>query len=129
MTAVAAATAVAPAELTAFVDQLTILLRGCQRGPVEVLDKPLAELLRERLGPRVSETPVRSPAVVIDTSGSPERIRDGLQRLADLGTLVLSSRPGGEVSMNLYADLHLRSLSIVVIVAPDSLGQAARQQR
>jgi hypothetical protein len=118
---VTAAAPVAPPELTAFADQLTVLLRGCRPGPVEVLDSRLAELLRERLGPRVNETPLRSPAVVIDTSGSPERITDALRRLDDLGTLVLSSRPGGEVSMNLYADLHLRSLSIVVSAAPDSL--------
>jgi hypothetical protein len=125
----AATAAVTPAELTAFVDQLTILLRACQRGPVEVLDNPLAALLRRRLGPRVSETPVRSPAVVVDTSGSPERIRDALQRLEDLGTLVLTRGVGGEVSMNLYADLHLRSLSIMVVAAPDSLGPAASQRR
>jgi hypothetical protein len=124
VTAIAPRAALTPADLAEFVDQLAVLLQSCPGGTVEVPgDEPLAGLLRERLGPRVSAVRAQSPAVVIDTSGSPEGIKDALRRLDDLGTLVLT-RGGGDVSLNLYADLHLRSLSIVAVATPEGLWAA-----
>jgi threonine dehydrogenase-like Zn-dependent dehydrogenase len=108
---------VTAAALDALVERLLELLRTCRDGPVEVVgDDPAAESLRERLRERVDggSASDRSPAVVIDASGSPDRIRDALRRLEDLGTLVLTrSVQGGGVSVNLYADLHFRSLTVI----------------
>jgi threonine dehydrogenase-like Zn-dependent dehydrogenase len=63
---------------------------------------------------------VPRPAVIIDTSGSPERIKQALRRLDDLGTLVLTRAVGDDVSLNLYDDLHFRSLTIMGVMATSS---------
>lgn len=97
------------------VGRLVKVLQACPSGPVEVLgDDVLAGLLRKRLGARVSPTIVESPTVIIDASGSSERIEDALRRLDDLGTLVLTRKVhGGQASVNPYTDLHFRSLTII----------------
>jgi threonine dehydrogenase-like Zn-dependent dehydrogenase len=105
----------------ALVERLLELLVSCRAGPVEVVgDDLVARSLRERVpasvgvgDPGVSADP--KPAVVIDATGSPDSIREALHRLRDLGTLVLT-RPmdrGAAVNMNLYTDLHFRSLTVV----------------
>jgi len=75
----------------------------------------LADALRSRLGPRIApeHDPVRA---VIDTTGDPEVIAASLARLDDLGTLVLA-RPAtpGPAALDLYADLHVRGLTVVGI--------------
>lgn len=79
--------------------------------PVEVIgDGPVAERLRTAVG-RAGDGPLQ---VVVDTTGDPERIADALERLDDLGLLVLAGplHPG-QVSMDLYADLHVRGLTVV----------------
>jgi hypothetical protein len=116
VTAVAATAAFGHAGLTESVEQILEFLDTCMRGRVEVVgDGPLAETLRDRVGTGDGAKQARAPTVIIDTTGSPERIRDALRRLNDLGTLVLAHEvSGGDVSMNLYADLHLRCLTIKV---------------
>lgn len=100
-------------------EQVISRLPGRPRGPVEVLgDGLLAETLRERLGALDGAQGERSPALIIDTSGSPQRIKEALRRLDDLGILVLTRGVGGDVSVNLYADLHFRSLTVIGVMAP-----------
>jgi hypothetical protein len=92
-------------------------------GPVEVVgDGQLADTLRARLGlgSATDRGPAPRPAVIIDTSGSPEWIKQALRRLDDLGTLVLTRAVGGDVSLNLYDDLHFRSLTIMGVMATSS---------
>jgi hypothetical protein len=102
----------------ALVERLLELLGTCRAGPVEVVgDDPVARSLRERVPVAVGGAGDvdGSPAVVIDASGSPDSIQEALHRLRDLGTLVLT-RPldrGGAVNVNLYADLHFRSLTVI----------------
>jgi threonine dehydrogenase-like Zn-dependent dehydrogenase len=104
----------------ALVEQLLQLLRTCPSGPVEVIgDDELAVSLGERLPERRVEVSAISPAVVIDASGSPERIRDALRRLRNLGTLVLTCTVLGGVVTNLYVDLHLRSLTIIALTSQE----------
>ena len=79
--------------------------------PVEVLGEGAAAAqLREALG-RPGDG---RPAVVVDTTGDPARIADALERLDDLGTLVLAGpTPSGPVPLDLYSDLHVRGLTVV----------------
>ena len=83
-------------------------------GPVEVTGEgDLAATLRARLGPRNAAAPERVPAV-IDTTGEPAAVATALARLADLGTLVLAGPPpAAPVALDLYADVHVRGLTIV----------------
>lgn len=75
-----------------------------------------AESLGRCLPERVVRASTTSPAaVVIDASGSPERIREALRRLDNLGTLVLACGVVGWIITNLYTDLHLRGLTIVAV--------------
>ena len=54
------------------------------------------------------------PAAVVDTTGDPERIREALSRLDDLGTLVLAGELAeGALELDLYPDVHVRGLRIV----------------
>ena len=104
---------------SALVEQLLWLLRTCPNGPVEVIgDDDLAASLDERLPERKVEVSTTSPVVVIDATGSPERIREALRRLDNLGTLVLACGVLGGIITNLYTDLHLRSLTIVAMTSP-----------
>jgi hypothetical protein len=89
--------------------------------PVEVAGNGLlAHLIRAPLGGRATiglgEGP---PVAVVDTSGSPARIADALRRLDELGTLILAGQARGrDLTLNLYTDLHRRSLTITGVPAP-----------
>jgi threonine dehydrogenase-like Zn-dependent dehydrogenase len=88
-------------------------------GPVEVLGETgLADAVRVRLaetqGPRGGR-----PAAVIDTTGEPRHIEAALRRVADLGTVVLAGPlPSGPVQLDLYADLHVRGLTVIGVPSP-----------
>ncbi|HEV2787171.1 MAG TPA: hypothetical protein VGV67_12315 [Solirubrobacteraceae bacterium] len=83
-------------------------------GRVEVTgDGELAAALRSRLGSRAARGP-DAPQAAIDTTGDVATIADTLARLADLGTLVLAGPPpAAPVALDLYADVHVRGLTIV----------------
>jgi hypothetical protein len=78
-----------------------------------------AALRAERAGPAAGEP----PAVVVDLTGDPERIRDATRRLADLGTLVLGRDPAAPCDLDLYPDVHVRGLRLVG--APPAVGVRA----
>lgn len=97
------------------------LLRGQPAGPVEVAGNGLlARMVRVLLGSRAASEPGDVPPVaIVDTSGSPERIADALRRLDELGTLVLAGQASGsDPRLNLYTDLHRRSLTVAGVPAP-----------
>jgi threonine dehydrogenase-like Zn-dependent dehydrogenase len=83
-------------------------------GLVEVIgDGGLAVALRAGLRSRPG-APRERPGAVIETTGDPAAIRDALQRVADLGTVVLAGPATADpVALDLYADLHVRGLTIV----------------
>ena len=73
---------------------------------------PLADLLRREL--TVGPSPAEAPEAVVETTGTPEGIREALTRVADLGVVVVAGPlPDGPVSLDLYSDLHVRGLSLV----------------
>ncbi len=82
----------------------------------------LAHLIRDLLpGGTFSE-----PDVVIDTTGSPDRIRQAVATLALLGHLVLAAPPRtADIDLATYRDLHLRALTVTgvgwVSVPPDAV--------
>jgi threonine dehydrogenase-like Zn-dependent dehydrogenase len=79
----------------------------------------LADALRARL-----PAPAAPPAAIVDTTGDPAAIADALARVDDLGTVVLAGPvPEGTVALDLYADVHVRGLTVVG-VAPDGDGGA-----
>jgi hypothetical protein len=88
---------------------------GAAPGPVEVLgDGPFARALRARLGAGAPAGDAR-PAVVVETSGDPAAIGAALARVDDLGTVVLAgpAAVAEPVALDLYADLHVRGLTLV----------------
>jgi hypothetical protein len=97
------------------------LLSDHLSGPVQVVGAgSLARLVRKRLGERAWTDGAR-PAVVVDTTGSPENIVDALRRLDDGGTLVLTHGLGARpVPLDLYSDVHLRCLTIVGVGPPQA---------
>ena len=83
-------------------------------------DGALATSLRKAAG--VSDAP--GAAVVVDTTGSAAAVAAALDRLPQLGTLVLAGPAAREdPDLDVYANLHLRGLRITAI-AP-SLGQSS----
>jgi threonine dehydrogenase-like Zn-dependent dehydrogenase len=82
-------------------------------GPLEVSgENALAQALRERLG---GDPPgATRPRVVVETTGGGDAIRAALARVADLGTVVLAGAiDRAPIELDLYADLHVRGLTIV----------------
>jgi hypothetical protein len=69
---------------------------------------PLADALRARLA-----APAAPPAAIVDTTGDAAAIADALARVDDLGTVVLAGPPpDGPVALDLYADVHVRGLTV-----------------
>jgi hypothetical protein len=69
----------------------------------------LADALRARL-----RSPASPPAAIVDTTGDPAPIADALERVDDLGTVVLAGpAPDGPVALDLYATVHVRGLTLI----------------
>jgi hypothetical protein len=98
-----------------------VKLLGQPAGPVEVAGNGLlALLIRTPLGTMAaSQSGTKPPVVIVDTSGSRDRIAEALGRLDELGTLVLAGHASGnDPRLNLYTDLHRRSLTVAGVPAP-----------
>jgi threonine dehydrogenase-like Zn-dependent dehydrogenase len=99
---------------TPVVEAVIAALAGVD-GPVEVtgereLARELGEALRSRK-PGPAEAP---PAAIVETTGEPDAIAAALRRVADLGIVVLTGPPPPDpVALDLYADLHVRGLTLV----------------
>ena len=69
----------------------------------------LADALRARL-----RSPASPPAAIVDTTGDPATIAGALDRVDDLGTVVLAGPvPDGPVALDLYASVHVRGLTVI----------------
>jgi len=82
--------------------------------PVEVIGGgPLARALREWLSSQLATSGER-PAAIIETTGDADAIREALAHVDELGTVVLAGPPPeAGVALDLYADLHVRGLTLV----------------
>jgi hypothetical protein len=88
-------------------------------GSVEVIgDGLIAHLVRALVGEDASGK-AESPMAIVDTTGDPASIVDATRRVGDLGTVVLVGETvGREVELNLYADVHMRGLTLQGISPP-----------
>ena len=97
------------------------LLPAQPAGRVEVAGNGLlAQLVRASLGSRAArQREGERPVAIVDTGGSPERIVEAFRNLDELGMLVLAGQvPGRDLKLNLYTDLHRRSLTVAGVQAP-----------
>ena len=87
--------------------------------PVEVHGSgPVAEQLRAQLG-LAGELLSERPGTVVETSGELAGVERAMQRVEDLGTVVLAGPPvGPDEAIDLYANLHVRGLTLIG-VGPD----------
>lgn len=85
-------------------------------GPVTVEGSgPLADRLRGRLGSAVTPAGER-PATVVDTTGDLARIEQLMHKVDALGTVVLAGPAvDPEGTVDLYADLHVRGLTVITV--------------
>ena len=60
------------------------------------------------------------PELIVDTTGSPAQIAAAFRRLADLGTLVLVGESPATADLDLYADVHVRGLTVVGVPRPQT---------
>jgi len=90
---------------------------AAEGGPIEVNGKgAIAGAIRDLAG-RPDED--GAPVVIVDCTGDPGQLVGATRRLADGGTLVLAGEPlGWPVDIDLYPDVHRRSLRVVGIPRP-----------
>jgi hypothetical protein len=88
-------------------------------GSIEVIGSGLiAHLVRVLVGDVPART-AEHPRAVVDVTGDPAVILDATRRVADLGTVVLVGEAlGRRAEMNLYADVHVRGLTLVGVAPP-----------
>ncbi|MEY2513504.1 MAG: hypothetical protein QOJ89_862 [bacterium] len=101
------------------IDAVVAAIGACD-GPVEILgDGGLAGELRGLLAARAPVAGAR-PEVVVETSGGVAALAAALERVADLGTVLLAGPIGlGEAAaLDLYAELHVRGLTIIGLPPP-----------
>lgn len=91
--------------------------------PVEVIGGGVvAAMLRSALP---APTGAAQPACVVDRTGRPESIALALVRVADRGTVVIAGGGTGTcLDVDIYPDLHRRSLRLVGVPAPRALAAA-----
>lgn len=92
------------------------------RGAVEVVGTGLVAEHVRRLTAPDREHRGESPGAVVDTTGEPQIIRSALDRVSDLGTVVLAGETlGRRLDLDLYSSVHTRGL-VLVGIAPPLLG-------
>lgn len=100
-----------------FRPQLAAVLEAARRGPppVEVAGiGSLADQLREQL--HASGSGGGQPGTVVDTTGDPEQLERVMQRVDDLGMVILSGPPlPDRATIELYADVHVRGLTVICV--------------
>ena len=86
--------------------------------PVEVSGSgELASAIREALG--VEHEAAERPGTIVETTGEVPEMQAVLARVRDLGTVVLAAAPAQDgKKLDLYADLHVRGLTVVGVCAP-----------
>lgn len=82
-------------------------------GPIEVAGSgPLAEQLREHTEAAASAG--ARPGTVVDTTGDLEQLERLVERVEDLGTVILAGPPlPDDATVDLYGDVHVRGLTVI----------------
>lgn len=93
--------------------QAAIAALSAEAGSVEVVgESALAESIRSRLDRE--PPPGGRPSAIVDATGNLEAVRRAMERVADLGTVVLAAPlDGSSAYLDLYADLHVRGLTVI----------------
>ena len=101
--------------------QLAGVVDLARRGPppVEVVGTgSLADELREQL--RSSGSDGVHPGTVVYRTGNLEQLERAMQRVDDLGMVILSGPPLPEqATIELYADVHVRGLTLICVPPGD----------
>ena len=102
---------------------------GLPLGSVKVTGSGLiAHLVRVLVGDGAARSAER-PRAVVDVTGDPAVIVDATRRIADLGTVVLVGEALGRTAdINLYADVHVRGLTLVGVSSPLQRGKFPKAQ-
>ena len=88
-------------------------------GGVEVVGAGLVAMHVRRLTGDARRSGVAPPEVVVDTTGDPEAIRSALDRVSELGMVVLAGESAGAtLDLDLYSSVHRRGLVVVGIAPP-----------
>jgi threonine dehydrogenase-like Zn-dependent dehydrogenase len=98
-----------------------VALLADDKGLVEVLGAgAFADEVRRLLADRARPASEHArPSAIIETTGEADAVAAALQRVADLGTVVLvGPLPSEPLALDLYTDLHVRGLTLVG-VSPD----------
>ncbi len=93
-----------------------------EQGSVEVVGSgAIANEIRQLLAERAHATEqCTRPIAIIETTGEATELISALERVADLGTVVLAGPlPHEPLSLDLYTDLHVRGLTLVGIPPGD----------
>jgi threonine dehydrogenase-like Zn-dependent dehydrogenase len=79
--------------------------------PVDVIgDSDLARQLRDVLGSATA------PGTVVETTGTAAGLQEAIERVADLGTIVLAGPvPPTSISLDLHDGVHVRGLTLIGI--------------
>lgn len=89
------------------------------RGAVEVVGTGLVAAHVRRLVANGGGSLDNGPGAVVDTTGDPETIRSALERVSDLGTVVLAGEAGGRtLDLDLYSSVHRRGLVLTGVAPP-----------
>lgn len=88
------------------------------RPSVEVIGQGLVAACVRRLLEPVERDPA-TPRAVVDTTGDPDTIRRALERVAELGTVVVAGESAGRTfDLDMYSTIHGRGLVLVGIAPP-----------
>jgi hypothetical protein len=89
------------------------------RGTVEVVGNGLIGAYVRRLVALHDRSDGDRPSVVVDTTGNPDLIRAALERVSDLGTVVLAGEAAGRtLDLDLYSSVHKRGLVLAGVAPP-----------
>lgn len=112
-------TAVAASALLGVAREATAAVAACVRGTVEVVGYGLVAAHVRRLVAPDDGPPGESPSAVVDMTGDPETIRSALERVSDLGTVVLAGEAAGRtLDLDLYSSVHTRGLVLAGVASP-----------
>ena len=91
---------------------------GC-RGRVEVVGDGFVAAEVRRLAAAQERAPLAMVGAVVDTTGDPDVIRAALERVADLGIVVLAGEPAGRsLDVDFYSTVHRRGLVVAGVAGP-----------
>ena len=112
-------TAVAAGAFLGVAREAGVAVAAGARGTVEVVGHGLIGAYVRRLVTLHSGHDGERPSAVVDTTGDPDLIRAALERVSDLGTVVLAGEAlGRTLDLDLYSSVHKRGLVLAGVAPP-----------